>query len=263
QQDYVLMAGVLRDSDPRQALELMRQSNDLKDSIFNDASSKLSAQYAMEFESKQKQLTIEEQQHSLTTQRLIIIATSIAVLLLLVGCVALFLINWLRSKAQRAEKNAKQMKDLFFTNVTHEFRTPLTVILGEAKSLRIADKTLSNQPRYNAIINQGNHLLDLVNQLLHMSKVRTSMGSLQWQNGDISTMVNMIVENMRVLAENRNITITTTFDNSDFNIDFVPEYCHSIVTNLIGNSLKFTPKRCTVGCGAVVVSLETCNSVFL
>ena len=126
QQDYVLMAGVLRDSDPRQALELMRQSNDLKDSIFNDASSKLSAQYAMEFESKQKQLTIEEQQHSLTTQRLIIIATSIAVLLLLVGCVALFLINWLRSKAQRAEKNAKQMKDLFFTNVTHEFRTPLS-----------------------------------------------------------------------------------------------------------------------------------------
>ena len=256
QQDYVLMAGVLRDSDPRQALELMRQSNDLKDSIFNDASSKLSAQYAMEFESKQKQLTIEEQQHSLTTQRLIIIATSIAVLLLLVGCVALFLINWLRSKAQRAEKNAEQMKDLFFTNVTHEFRTPLTVILGEAESLRIADKTPSNQPRYNAIINQGNHLLDLVNQLLHMSKVRTSMGSLQWQNGDISTMVNMIVENMRVLAENRNITITTTFDNSDFNIDFVPEYCHSIVTNLIGNSLKFTPNG-----GQVDIAMSSSRNV--
>lgn len=240
QQDYVLMADVLRESNPHQALQFMKQSTDLKDSIYNDATSKLTAQYAMEFESKQKQLTIEEQQHSITTQRLIIIATSIAVMLLLVGCVALFLINWLRSKAMRAEKNAEQTKDLFFTNVTHEFRTPLTVILGETESLRLADKSPTNQPRYNAIINQGNHLLDLVNQLLNMSKVRTAVGALQWQNGDISTMVMMIVENMRVAAENRNITITTEIDDSDFNIDFVPEYCHSIVSNLIANSLKFT-----------------------
>lgn len=240
QQDYVLMANALRESNPRQAVALMQQSNELKDSIYTDATSKLTAQYAMEFESKEKQLTIEEQRHSITTQRLIIIATSIAVLLLLVGCVALFMINWLRSKAQHAEKNSERMKDLFFTNVTHEFRTPLTVILGEAESLRLKDKAPANQASYNAIINQGNHLLDLVNQLLNMSKVRTAVGSLEWHNGDISTMVRMIVENMTVMAHNRNISITTEFDDSDFNIDFVPEYCHSIISNLISNSLKFT-----------------------
>lgn len=256
QQDYVLMSNVVRESNPQQGLLFMQQSNDLKDSIYNDATSKLTAQYAMEFESKQKQLTIEKQQHSITTQRLIIIATSIAVMLLLVGCVALFLINWLRSKAQRAEKNAEQMKDLFFTNITHEFRTPLTVILGETESLRLADTSPTNQTRYSAIINQGTHMLDLVNQLLNMSKVRTAVGSLQWQNGDISTMVRMIVENMKVNAENRNIDIITKFDNSDFNIDFVPEYCHSIVSNLLSNSLKFTPSG-----GQIIIAMTSNQNI--
>lgn len=256
QQNYELMASVASHSQPSQAVKFMKMSSELKDSIYNDATSNMAAQYAMEFESKEKQFTIEEQQHAITKQRLAIIAISIAVILLLLLSGALFIINLLKSKAQRAEKNAEQMKTLFFTNVTHEFRTPLTVILGETEALRTMDLNAANQSRYNAIINQGNHLLDLVNQLLNMSKVETAVGSLQWQNGDISTMVRMIVENMRVAAENRNITITTTFDDSDFNIDFVPEYWHSIVTNLIGNSLKFTPSG-----GRVDIAMTSNNSI--
>ena len=240
QQNYYLLGNILATSNPSKSIEYLKMSSALKDSIYNDATTDLTAHYSTKLESQQKQLTIEEQQHSLTTQRLIIISTSIAILLLLLGCTALVFINLLRARAQRAEKNAERMKNMFFTNVTHEFRTPLTVILGETENLRTSDSTPANQPRYNAIINQGKHLLDLVNQLLNVSKVKSSIGPLDWQHGDISILTKMIVENMRVRAENEHKSILFESDSQNYDIDFVPEYCHSIVTNLIGNSLKFT-----------------------
>lgn len=240
QQNYFLMGTSPASTDHNKAVEYLKLSLALKDSIYNDAASDLASHYAMKLEAQHKQITIEEQQHSITTQRLIIIATSVALLLLLMGCAALFFINILRARAQRAEKSAEHMKDLFFTNMTHEFRTPLTVILGEAENLRANDASALNQSQYNAIINQGNHMLDLVNQLLSISKVRSAIGSLEWQHGDISMMLKMVVENMRINAQSQGITISVESDNQDYNIDFVPEYCHSIITNLLANSLKFT-----------------------
>ena len=240
QQDYYLLGNMLAGSNPSKSIEYLKMSSALKDSIYNDATTDLTAHYSTKLESQQKQLTIEEQQHSLTTQRIVIISTSIVILLLLLVCIALFFINLLRARAQHAEKNAERMKNMFFTNVTHEFRTPLTVILGETESLRTSDTTPSNQVRYNAIINQGKHLLDLVNQLLNVSKVKSSIGPLDWHHGDISILTKMIVENLRVRAESEHKTIELECDSQDYNIDFVPEYCHSIVNNLIGNSLKFT-----------------------
>ena len=240
QQNYYLMGISPANTNHNKVVEYLKMSNALKDSISNDAASDLIAHYATKLETQHKQITIEEQQHSITRQRLIIIATSVALLLLLLGCVALFLINLLRARAQRAEKNAEQMKDLFFTNMTHEFRTPLTVILGEAENLRSKDPNALNQPRYNAIINQGNQMMELVNNLLSISKVRSAIGSLEWHHGDISMMAKMIVENMRINAQDKDIEIDIESDNQDYNIDFVPEYCHSIITNLLANSLKFT-----------------------
>ena len=237
-----LMAGLLSKENPAKALKYMIMSDSLKDSIFSETTGQLTTQYAMQFESQQKQITIEEQQHAIATQRLIIIVVSIAVLLLLLGCGALFMINLLRAKAQHAEKKAEQMKEAFFTNVTHEFRTPLTVILGETDLLKQRDDNPNRQLIYDAITDQGNLLLELVNKLLNISKVRASQDSIKWKNGDVEAMVKMIIENMRVSAERKGIGIGYSSDNGNYNIDFVPEYCQSILTNLIANSLKFTGK---------------------
>ena len=238
-ENYLLLANIISDSNPKQAAKYLSQSNSLADSIYDEATSKLTSYYAMEFQTKEKELKIEEQQNSITIQRLIITAAIIAAISLLVLCIALFVIIMLRSRARKAEKNAEQLRDRFFTNVTHEFRTPLTVILGEAEELKSEESNESKHPKYNAIINQGNHLLRLVNQLLNISKVRTAIGSLPWKHGDLAVLVNMIVENMSVYAQRQDTTINFTHDESDFNIDFVPEYCHSIVTNLISNAIKF------------------------
>jgi len=244
-EDYLLLANIMSENNPSQAAKYLSQSNSLADSLYNETTSKLTSYYAMEFQTKQKQLKIDEQQNSITIQKLIITIAVIAVILLLVVCIALFIINMLRSRARKAERNAEQMRDRFFTNVTHEFRTPLTVILGEAEELKAQDNP-AKHPRYNAIINQGNHLLSLVNQLLSISKVRTSIGSLPWKNGDLAAMMTMIVENMRVYASKHDTTLLFNSDDGDFNIDFVPEYCQSIITNLISNAIKFASPGGTV-----------------
>ncbi len=238
-ENYLLLANIMSDHNPSQAAKYLSQSNSLADSIYNEATSKLTSYYAMEFQTKEKEHKIEEQQSSITVQRLIITAAIIAASSLLVLCIALFVIIMLRSRARKAEKNAEQLRDRFFTNVTHEFRTPLTVILGEAEELKNEERDETKKPKYNAIINQGNHLLRLVNQLLNISKVRTAIGSLPWKNGDLAALVNMIVENMSVYAGRQETMIDFRHDDSDFNIDFVPEYCRSIFTNLISNAIKF------------------------
>lgn len=250
-QNYYLMGISPANKNHDKVVEYLKNSNALKDSIYNDASSNLASHYNMTLEAQNKQITIEEQQHSITMQRLIIAATSIALLLVLLGFASLFRINILRARAQRAEKNAEQMKDLFFTNMTHEFRTPLTVILGEAQALREGVGSHANHDRYDAIINQGNHMLNLVNQLLSISKVRSSIGALDWHHGDFSIMTKMILENMRINAESKGVNLNLECTNQDYNIDFVPDYCHSIVSNLMSNAVKFTPSG-----GSVTVKLS-------
>ena len=250
-QNYYLMGISPANKNHDKVVEYLKNSNALKDSIYNDASSNLASHYNMTLEAQNKQITIEEQQHSITMQRLIIAATSIALLLVLLGFASLFRINILRARAQRAEKNAEQMKDLFFTNMTHEFRTPLTVILGEAQALREGVGSHANHVRYDAIINQGNHMLNLVNQLLSISKVRSSIGALDWHHGDFSIMTKMILENMRINAESKGVNLNLECTNQDYNIDFVPDYCHSIVSNLMSNAVKFTPSG---GCVTVKLS---------
>ena len=250
-QNYYLMGISPANKNHDKVVEYLKNSNALKDSIYNDASSNLASHYNMTLEAQNKQITIEEQQHSITMQRLIIAATSIALLLVLLGFASLFRINILRARAQRAEKNAEQMKDLFFTNMTHEFRTPLTVILGEAQALREGVGSHANHVRYDAIINQGNHMLNLVNQLLSISKVRSSIGALDWHHGDFSIMTKMILENMRINAESKGVNLNLECTNQDYNIDFVPDYCHSIVSNLMSNAVKFTPSG-----GSVTVKLS-------
>ena len=250
-QNYYLMGISPANKNHDKVVEYLKNSNALKDSIYNDASSNLASHYSMTLEAQNKQITIEEQQHSITMQRLIIAATSIALLLVLLGFASLFRSNILRARAQRAEKNAEQMKDMFFTNMTHEFRTPLTVILGEAQALREGVGSHANHDRYDAIINQGNHMLNLVNQLLSISKVRSSIGALDWHHGDFSIMTKMILENMRINAESKGVNLNLECTNQDYNIDFVPDYCHSIVSNLMSNAVKFTPSG-----GSVTVKLS-------
>jgi two-component system sensor histidine kinase ChiS len=154
----------------------------------------------------------------------------------------------LRTRTQRVTQQLQKARENFFTNITHEFRTPLTVILGIGERLRQAKsqskgKALSEgdiQKAGETIGRQGDSLLQLVNQLLDISKVRSAIGKEDWRHGNVVPMLQMMVESYCEYAKNKNISLLFAKGEETVEMDFVPHYLRKILGNLLSNALKFT-----------------------
>lgn len=133
------------------------------------------------------------------------------------------------------------MRESFFTNITHEFRTPLTVILGLSRELPNKSPDELKQDA-DAIEQQGNNLLTLINQLLDISKIKSKMGNPDWRNGNITTYVSMLVDTYRNYACSKNIDLQL-FVKEPVTMDFVPDYINKVFNNLLSNAFKFTPEH--------------------
>lgn len=147
-----------------------------------------------------------------------------------------------KAKMQEIIKETSLARQEFFTNVTHEFRTPLTVILGCAEELKSKSVDEEHAAEVDAISRQGKRLLTLVNQLLDIAKVRSAIGKADWKTGNMTAFIQMVVENVRPQAVRNLIEIEYHSDEKEAEMDFVPDFMCKIMTNLLSNALKFTPK---------------------
>lgn len=150
-----------------------------------------------------------------------------------------------RLAKQKLMQQMETVRTNFFTNITHEFRTPLTVILGLSKDISTGElkgtEEVGNAAR--VINSQGNGLLDLVNQLLDISKSQSQIGNPNWRHGNIIGYINMIVESVRPLASSKGIEMVYAPRENEVMMDFVPDYVTKIARNLLSNALKYTPKN--------------------
>lgn len=153
---------------------------------------------------------------------------------------AVLYMNRLRRRNHLALKKLSAMRENFFTNITHEFRTPLTVILGLSHELQNSD-TEEVRDKARTIERQGNGLLTLTNQLLDISKIKSSVGNADWRSGNITAYFTMIVESWRDYARSRNIDLQF-FAKDTVEMDFVPDYVNKVLNNLLSNAFKFTPE---------------------
>lgn len=163
------------------------------------------------------------------------------VLLVLIGAMVTFLyIQRIQRRNHVALKRLVALRENFFTNITHEFRTPLTVILGLSRDLQDSDEEAVSE-KAQTIERQGEGLLALINQLLDISKIRSSVGDADWRSGDITVQLTMIVESWRDYARSRNVDLQL-YSKEPVVMDFVPDYVTKVLNNLISNSLKYTPE---------------------
>ena len=163
------------------------------------------------------------------------------VLFSLAGILAMVLYtNRLRQRNHRALKRMSALRENFFTNITHEFRTPLTVILGLSHELQTSDKE-EVKTKAQTIERQGNGLLMLINQLLDISKIKSAVGNPDWKNGNIIAYLTMVVESYHSYAHSRNIDLQF-FPKGEVFMDFVPNYVVKVMNNLLSNAFKFTPE---------------------
>lgn len=149
----------------------------------------------------------------------------------------------LRQKLEHAEnerlKELDTFKSRFFTNITHEFRTPLTVILGVTEKLR-ADRQAPGQP-LDMIRRNGESLLRLINQILDLAKLESNKLELRPENGDIIGFVRYVAEAFHSFADTRDLRVQFQANAEAFRMDFDAEKMQSILSNLLSNALKFTP----------------------
>ena len=138
-------------------------------------------------------------------------------------------------------KVLEQMKTDFFSNITHEFRTPLTLILEPAR--RILAETTEPNTRRNAqhVETNSRRLLALVNQLLDMAKLENGSMGLDLCMGDLTEQVRSIFQSFEPLAEQQGVQFLLETPDAVPPAHFDLNKVELVVSNLISNALKFTP----------------------
>jgi len=147
---------------------------------------------------------------------------------------------------------ADQAKIRFFMNISHEFRTPLTLILGPVNSLiemfRDNHKALQ---QLRLIMRNSNRLLRLINQLLDLRKLETSTYKLQVKRANLVSFVTGVFNSFKYLARRQNISYHLNTDIKQLSVYFDEDILEKILYNLISNAFKYTPNG-----GAISVHLD-------
>lgn len=149
------------------------------------------------------------------------------------------------------EKELDEMKYRFFTNISHEFRTLLTLIITPLGAVL---KKMDNGPLKNELkLVSGNagDLLLLVNQLLDFRKLEMGGERLSLLNGQIGEFVETVLQKFMPLAEQRAITLSFHDESKGLYMFFDRDKLHKIIDNLLSNAFKFTPSG-----GSVTVMLR-------
>ncbi|PCJ97151.1 MAG: hypothetical protein COA50_05800 [Flavobacteriaceae bacterium] len=148
-----------------------------------------------------------------------------------------------------------------YANITHEFRTPLTVILGMADTLKNKEQEESEKP-LEMIKRNGKKLLRLVNEMLDLAKLESGNMTLQLVQTDIIPFVKYLSESFHSLAEERKINLVVYSEIDALEMDFDADKMASIISNLLSNAVKFTQEH-----GKIVVHLnkeaDTENEYFI
>ena len=164
----------------------------------------------------------------------------------------------IKKREQAVMKQVDNMRSSFFTNITHEFRTPLTVIIGLGERIAGSESIENLKSVGETISRQGRNLLLLINQILDVSKLKSSVSHSEYQHGDIVGYIHLIFEGAKVLANRKNIKYHFQAQEKSVEMDFIPDYITKVVGNLISNAIKFTPAD-----GLVTISTETKNKRFI
>lgn len=156
--------------------------------------------------------------------------------------------NELRRREAEQLRMADAMKTRFFSNITHEFRTPLTLIMTPAEQLKMKLKDQEDQNKLTSINRSANHLLELINQLLDLSRLEAGALPVHEVRGDLASFVAQTVQLFEQKAEEKYIRLTFENLNVTGHYFFDADKIERIIQNLVFNALKFTGKN-----GQVVV----------
>jgi len=239
--------------DYRRALEYQRQYTESRDSVMKAERVRQVKELEAEYEAVKKENAIQQLEKEKLQQRVIIWA-GLAILALLLGVALQIYASYRRRTIQlRAESLERErlnemdaFKSRFFTNITHEFRTPLTVILGNLDLMRQeiersgAAASALLLSKVSTIKRSGENLLLLINEILDLAKLESNTLKMNYVQGDVLAYLRYIAESMHSLSNAQNVMLRAESDQASIVMDYDPERLMQIVHNLLSNAIKFT-----------------------
>ncbi|MEZ5070730.1 MAG: response regulator [Bacteroidales bacterium] len=158
----------------------------------------------------------------------------------------------------------EEIKNRFFSNISHEFRTPLSLIISPVDDL-LANPAIKEKDRWKLkMVSRNSHrLLHLVNQLLDLSRFDSDMMLMEIREGDPMYLLKNLASSFQVLSESKSITFQ--MDGFEFgkNHWFDPDKLEKIAANLLSNAFKFTPNGGDVSIQARYLPPEQAESPLL
>jgi signal transduction histidine kinase/DNA-binding response OmpR family regulator len=156
----------------------------------------------------------------------------------------------LRRDAEHREleklRELDRMKSRFFTDISHEFRTPLTLILAPVGQMLQDVESRNSRPKLLMVRRHAEYLLKLISQLLDLSKVESGTMRLQAVECDLGRTLEPIVFAFAAAAEQQGIDLRWEDSDKRIALYLDREVIEKIVNNLLANALKFTPRGGTI-----------------
>lgn len=189
-------------------------------------------------------------------QARIYIMLSVSVILVIASLVIFF-----RQKARNSRKvqakleEINKIKSAFFANLSHEFRTPLTLMLGPAEKL-IEKVGPNEKPLVELIHRNANRLLALDEQLLQFTKIDSGTQKLHLAKGNIIPLIAAVASSFTYLAEKKHIELKTQYPSVATDLHFDADIVEKVVGNLVSNAIKYTPAG-----GNVLIEVAMTDSI--
>ena len=155
--------------------------------------------------------------------------------------------KWTNQQLMRKnEEKLNEMKFSFFTNVSHEFRTPLTLIITPLESILKEIKGTAIESRIQLVHRHALNLQHLVNQLLDFRRLEISGEKLNLTFGDWVDFVMQFEDLFSKLAQEKQINFSIRSEKSALFIYFDKDKLHKVINNLLSNAFKFSPAGGTI-----------------
>jgi len=163
----------------------------------------------------------------------------------------------LLNQAETLQNQAEKLKEMdniksrFFANISHEFRTPLTLIMSPLEEMLSVTPDNQQKKRLNLMLRSSQGLLILVNQLLELSRIDSGKVKLHTSRQDIIPFLKAIISSFRILTERNQLDLEFQNDADSIFLYFDYQKMEEVLNNLLINAVKFTPEG-----GKIMVSVR-------
>ncbi len=143
-------------------------------------------------------------------------------------------------------RDLDHLKSQFFTNISHEFRTPLTLIAGQTENLLEELQSSENVHKVQRISQNAKRIMQLINQIMDLAKLEAGKMNLYKEQENIVLYLKNLFFSFESIAEQKDIDLIFRSDENDIQVVFDLEKMDKIITNLVSNAIKFTRENGTI-----------------